>query len=682
MSTSSAKAPYGSWKSPITTDLITGATISFAETRVSNKFVYHSETRPSEGGRSVIVRTALEGGGDGKGKDVFGADWNARSRVHEYGGGAFVVVPDTDDVLFSNLKDGRIWRVARDGTEPVAVTPESTTHRFAAFQPHPLFSTTHPYLLSILEQHQEPSLPSTVQNSLVLINASTGSITSLRSTTDFYSSCFWDPTSKSNKICWIEWDHPSMPWESSRLCVGKVDGLEEAGGRDAKVTGVRTVAGGKDAIGSGETTVGQPTWVGGDLFFLWDKTGYSLLYRWKAGGGGEPELMMDELKYDLSDPDWTFSLSRYTALTPTLLVLTPLIKSLTTLHLLHLPSKKLVPLSYSTQTSTPFVTVDGLRRISDTSFLFVGTTDSSPPALSILDVASGEVTAVKKSSEVDEKEVSKGMFSSAQGLEFDVPTGEGGKMVNLNVLHFAPKNENYSGGVDGELPPAIIRCHGGPTSRSAPGMSWTTAYWTSRGYAVLDVNYGGSSGFGKEYRERLAGQWGIVDVQDSIETVKHCVTKGLIDGKRVAISGGSAGGFTVLGALTKSDVFAAGLCSYGIGDLELLAGDTHKFESQYLFKLVGGTLAEVPQNYYDRSPVHFAEKITADLLILQGLDDKVVPPGQAQTMVKKIEDAGGKVEAVYYEGEGHGFRKSENIKDSIETSRRALERTFGIEVAA
>lgn len=168
----------------------------------------------------------------------------------------------------------------------------------------------------------------------------------------------------------------------------------------------------------------------------------------------------------LAGLDWTFSLSRYTALTPTLLVLTPLIKSLTTLHLLHLPSKKLVPLSYSTQTSTPFVTVDGLRRISDTSFLFVGTTDSSPPALSILDVASGEVTAVKKSSEVDEKEVSKGMFSSAQGLEFDVPTGEGGKMVNLNVLHFAPKNENYSGGVDGELPPAIIRCHGGPVSSS------------------------------------------------------------------------------------------------------------------------------------------------------------------------------------------------------------------------
>lgn len=310
--------------------------------------------------------------------------------------------------------------------------------------------------------------------------------------------------------------------------------------------------------------------------------------------------------------DWLLDSSRYVLLSTIYALITPSIKSTTVPHLLNLRTKT------STQITNPYVVLDDLRLLSPTSVLFVGTSHSAPSALTTLTLpASYSVEkpedvvfqTIKASSKVDEKVVPVGMFSQGKGLEFDVP-GEGkdkGKMVNLNVVFYPPKHSGYAGGDDGEKPPVVVSAHGGPTSQSLPGHSWRIQYYTSRGYAFLDVNYGGSSGYGREYmsvytpsgqrimadwcacicliRKRLQGNWGIVDVSDTIEAVKHCSKEGLVDGKRVAIIGGSAGGYTVLSALTKSDVFAVGVSSYGIGDLKLLADGTHKFESQYLFKL-------------------------------------------------------------------------------------------------
>ncbi|CDZ97872.1 Dipeptidyl aminopeptidase [Phaffia rhodozyma] len=664
----SIKAPFGSWDSPISADLITQSAISFGEIASSLKYTYHTEGRASEGGREVIVRTPLKDSLEEKAEDVYGPEFNARSRVHEYGGGAFHVIKETDEVFFINFSDSRVYSV-KPGGSPTPITKDLKNTRYSSLKPHPLFSTTHPYLLAIQEVHEDPVDVSKVYNSLALIDVRSGETKVLQSGADFYSSPRWAPDGVS--ICWILWNHPNMPWEDTQLWTGQIEGLGEVG---AKVINSKRITSGE------ETAVSQPTFSedGKWLYFVWDKTGFSILYRVKAGSDEKPELAMEKIKSDIVSPAWRLDSSRYVLLSDKYALITPSIKSIMVPHLLDLITKTSTPIP------SPFVVFSEIRRISSTSVLLVGLSATKPSRLAILtfptsyDVPGVKFTTVKSSAVVDEKVIPPGTFSEGKGLEFDIP-GAGndeGKTVNLNVLFYPPKNARYAGGNDGEKPPAIVSIHGGPTSQSLPGHQWRIQYYTSRGFAFVDVNYGGSSGYGRDYINRLRGNWGVVDVSDTIEAVKACTAQGLIDGKRVAIIGGSAGGFTVLAALTKSDVFAVGISSYGIGDIKLLADGTHKFESQYLFKLVGGTPEEIPEIYHDRSPAYHAQNIKASLLLLQGLDDKVVPPEQAQDMARRVEAAGGKVEAVYYEGEGHGFRQAKNIKDSLERSLSHMRRAF------
>ncbi|KAG8979599.1 hypothetical protein FRB90_008056, partial [Tulasnella sp. 427] len=377
---------------------------------------------------------------------------------------------------------------------------------------------------------------------------------------------------------------------------------------------------------------------------------------------------------DFAEPAWLLGASRWTALDENTVLVSPTTNGDASLALLRINSGEFKEIR------SPYVNVGAVHGVTSRSAIFVGVTDDTPSALIKIELPESDVSATGsidnavfetlKATSSAAASISSALFPKHQSIALDIP----GSGAPLHVMYFPPTNPDYSGGNDGERPPCVLNIHGGPTSRVAPGLSWTATYFTSRGWAWVDVNYGGSSGYGREYRERLRGNWGVVDVQDSVTAAEQLSAQGLIDGKRVAIRGGSAGGYTVLAAVvTHPLAFTVATSSYGISDLALLASDTHKFESRYLEKLIGGTLKEVPEVYRERSPVFHADKIRAPLLILQGSIDAVVPPDQAEAMVKQIKERHGKVEYIVFEGEGHGWRKAENIKRALE----AEERCFG-----
>ncbi|KAL8281235.1 hypothetical protein RQP46_006269 [Phenoliferia psychrophenolica] len=640
--------PFGSWKSPVTTDLVLSESIGLSDALSSGSKLVWLEQRPSEGGRNALVSKI-----NGRVEEVIpDQKWNARSRVHEYGGGSFTIAGDK--IVFSAV-EGPVYSVAQLASgawdTPTQISPKSDVYRYADFAPHP---TTPSLILAILEDHTIDE-PSKVVNSLILLDSTSSTIHPIAAGTDFYSSPRWSPS--GSQICWIQWAHPDMPWEGSELWVATYANKGVVAGSQRHLAGVK----------AGVESVSQPRWATIDgketLVFLSDKTGFYELYHWSEGK--QVELLTKPSGNDVGGPDWVFGQSTHASLSPSHWISTG-------------PSGTLSLLSLSTLTSTllptPYASISSLTVLSPTSILVVASPSVAPQVLSILtldlesNTVSEEIVKSSSGASVDKDFISK-------GENFAFKDKEGGEAYGV---WYGPTNKRCVG-VEGEKPPVVFSCHGGPTSAAKPGLSWIVQYFTSRGFAWVDVNYGGSTGFGRAYRKRLDKNWGIVDVQDTIAAVEHLVKEGKVDEKRVAITGGSAGGFTVLAALCAGDVFSAGTSSYGISDLNLLAGDTHKFESQYLFNLLGGTPSEVPKVYHDRSPIHHAASITAPLLILQGTEDRVVPPAQATKMADTIRGAGGKAELVMFEGEGHGFRKLESKKKAYETELRFYRETFGIE---
>ncbi|KAG8892289.1 hypothetical protein FRB99_002818, partial [Tulasnella sp. 403] len=637
-----SNAPFGTWKSPIMADLITQKTISISGIQVDpvSGTIYHAESRPSEAGRTALVNSKL-------GQEILQKEYNVRSSVHEYGGTAFTV---RGNVVFTDFNTKRLYVITSDGTTK-AVSPENHNHRFADFDIHPI--DTH-WIATVLEDHTKPA-PCDVVNSIALVNTETQAVTTIASGADFYSTPRFSPDGKH--ISWIQWYHPNMPWEGSLLYLADFNGGE--------VTNVKNIAGKRD-----DESINQAFWVTPEtLVYLTDVSGFYNPWKHDVPSQSSAPILKQPVPLEYADPAWFLGASRWAAMDSNTLIVSPTDNGVASVSLIDIATGKRSPIV------TPYVSISFLRSINDREAVLVGVTDDTPAALihltlpasaSTLAQAGESITpglqVLKETSSLPST-ISSAYFPTHQALALSIPpSGE-----PLHVLYFPPTNPEYAGGEGNELPPCVVNIHGGPTARAVPGLSWLSTYFTSRGWAWVDVNYGGSSGFGKKYRDRLRGNWGIVDVEDSVAAVEQLGARGLVDPKRAAIRGGSAGGYTVLAAIvTHPDAFGAATSSYGISDLAGLAAETHKFESRYLERLIGGTLEEIPEVYKERSPLFHANKIKSPLLILQGAEDKVVPPSQAEAIVQEVKANNGTVEYVIFEGEGHGWRMAQNIKLALE----------------
>jgi dipeptidyl aminopeptidase/acylaminoacyl peptidase len=623
--------PYGAWKSPITADLIVKGTISLGQITLDGSDLYWLEGRPTEGGRMVIVRRAPGGAA----ADVLPAPYNARSRVHEYGGGSYTVA--RGQVYFVNFTDQRIYRVSGKD-EPRPLTPEAAW-RYADLQ----VDARRERLVCVGEDHTQSDQEAV--NSLVSVPLDGGEPSLLESGRDFYASPRLSPD--GTRLSWLSWDHPNMPWDGTDLWVAEF-------GPDGLLTSKTMIAGGI------RESIFQPEWSPeGDLYFVSDRTGWWNLYRWN--GRAIDPLM--ELEAEFGRPLWVFGMSNYGFLEGGRVACTYTRACSWHLGVLDVRKQSLEPLE------TPYSSITDLRASGEQMVLIAGS-PSEPFSVLRVEPHSGDWQVLKRSSSL---EIDPGYISQPRPIEFPTSGGE-----TAHGLYYPPVNRDFAAPA-GEKPPLIVFSHGGPTSTTDTSLKPGIQYWTSRGFSVLDVNYGGSTGYGRPYRERLAENWGVVDVDDCTNGAQYLVQQGLVDGNRLAIRGGSAGGFTTLSALTFRDVFKAGASHFGVSDLEALATDTHKFESRYLDKMVG-SYPDRKDVYWARSPLHHLEKLTTPVIFFQGLDDRVVPPSQAERMVSALRDRGVPVAYLAFAGEGHGFRKAENIQRTLEAELYFYQRIFGIPV--
>ncbi len=626
-------APYGTWKSPITSDLIVAGTIGLGQVRLDGGDVYWNEARPTEAGRNVIVRLTA----DGTSSDVTPSPFNVRTRVHEYGGGAYLVHQGT--VYFSNFKDQRLYR-HQPGEEPVAITPE-IAWRYA----DGVIEPTRDRLICVREDHTGEG---EAVNTIVSIDVTgSGEQTVLVSGHDFYASPQCSPD--GSQLAWFCWNHPNMPWDGTELWVAPVlpDGTL---GESQKIAGGLT------------ESICQPRWApDGTLYFVSDRTNWWNLYRWQPGHEVELFYGMDA---EFGSPHWIFGQSDYDFISANQLICTYRQAGLSYLAMLDTVTKQLTPIEL------PYTDIGGIHA-TPTTVVFSAGSASEPGAILRLDLASQQVEVLRRSSSMD---IDPGYLSTPRAITF--PTENG---LAAYGIFYPPQNKDFAAPA-GERPPLLVKSHGGPTAATSTAFNPRIQYWTSRGFAVLDVNYGGSTGYGREYRDRLKGQWGIVDVDDCANGAKYLATIGEVDGDRLVIDGGSAGGYTTLCALTFRDTFKAGASLYGVSDLEALATDTHKFEARYLDSLIG-PYPERRDLYMERSPIHACDRLNCPVIFFQGDEDKVVPPNQAEMMVNALRAKGLPVAYVLYKGEQHGFRQAANIKRTMDGEFYFYARIFGFQMA-
>jgi dipeptidyl aminopeptidase/acylaminoacyl peptidase len=626
-------APFGSWKSPITSDLIVSDMIGLGQIVLDGEDIYWYEVRPSEGGRYVIVRRTP----DGEISDVNPAPYNARTRVHEYGGGSYTVSEGV--IYFTNYTDQRIYRQTPGG-EPQALTPEGKL-RYADLH----VDKSRRSIICVVEDHTKEGEEAI--NSLARLDLESGQIVqTLAAGNNFYASP--DISPDGSKLAWMTWNHPNMPWDGTELWIGVF-------AENGEVENAQLVAGGV------RESIFQPLWSpDGVLYFVSDRNGWWNLYR-LSGSSVEPVV---EMKAEFGEPQWLFGTTTYGFLSAdqVLCVYTQNGHS-------HLASIDTATCRLNT-IDTPYT---DLWNVKAGKGKFVGATGhpSQPSALRVLDIASGKWETLRSSSGV---KVDPGYISIPESIEF--PTENG---LTAYGIYYPPQNKDFSG-PQGKKPPLLVKSHGGPTGATTSAFNLSIQYWTSRGIAVLDVNYGGSTGYGREYRTRLNGNWGIVDVQDCANGARYLVQRGDVDGDRLMITGGSAGGYTTLCALTFTDTFKAGASYYGIGDLEPFVYDTHKFESRYLDSLVG-PYPEKKALYEQRSAIKHTHLLNCPIIFFQGLEDKIVPPNQSETMFQAVRDKGLPTAYLAFEGEQHGFRKAENIKRSLDGELYFYARVFGFELA-
>jgi dipeptidyl aminopeptidase/acylaminoacyl peptidase len=629
-------APHGSWSSPITSDMIVASSIGLGEILLDAGDVYWLEARPQEGGRSVLVRRAA----DGTVADVTpplsqhpAHPFSVRTRVHEYGGGAYLVTAGT--VYFSNDADQRLYRQS-PGAMPRPITAAPARPRGLRYA-DAVADAGRRRLIAIREDHTTDAAQPV--NAIVEIPVGGGQPRVLRAGRDFYAAPRLDPDGR--RLAWLEWDHPNMPWIGCELWLGDLSG-------DGSIGNGRRIAGGDDE------SVFQPEWSPeGVLYFVSDRTQEALRERWwnlfrVVGDTIEPVW---PLAAEFGRPQWAFRMSTYAFDGPRRLVCSYVEDGVHRLGLVDLAALTATPIA------VPHQDISAVRAAGGRVY-FRGGSPTSPPEIVALDLADRRLTTLRLST-TQNIEAYRGFISAPEPITFDTDNG-----LEAYGLFYPPRNVDFAA-PPGDLPPLIVHCHGGPTGAASTTLSWSTQYWTSRGFAVLDVNYGGSTGFGRAFRLRLQGNWGIVDVADCVNGARYLADRHRVDRQRWAISGGSAGGFTTLAALTFRNDFKTGVSYYGVSDLERLAQDTHKFESRYLDGLIG-PYPNRRDLYLARSPIHSARLLSVPVAFFQGAEDRVVPPQQAEAMVAALRRRGIPCLYLLFDGEQHGFRRSDNIKRALD----------------
>jgi dipeptidyl aminopeptidase/acylaminoacyl peptidase len=626
-----AIAPFGSWKSPITSDLIVAQAISLSEVRLAEGAIYWLEGRPQEQGRFAVVRATA----DGAATDLTPRPFNVRTRVHEYGGGAWTVADG--DIYFSNFADGRLYRQL-SGAAPEPMTPAAPDGRQWRFADG-IVDRRRNRWIGVREEHTAGShLP---ENTIVAVDLRHPDQPPriLAGGHDFVSSPRLSPD--GSNLLWLAWDFPNMPWNGTTLWVADI--------RDDGTPGPpRTIAGGPTE------SVFQPEWSpdGARLTFVSDRSGWWNLCACDGAAGNVTPLAPRQAEFGV--PQWVFGLSTYAFAGNDRIVCTYQEAGLGHLAVLDLTGRTL------REIETPFTEFGSLRADGDTIVFRAGAPDR-PGAIVTLDLKTGAHRILKTTTGLIDDPALRlpAYLSKADSIAFPTSGGD-----TAHALFYPPHNPDYAAPA-GDKPPLLVKCHGGPTSAASSSLSLGTQYWTSRGIAVLDVNYRGSTGFGRAYRDKLAGTWGIVDVDDAIAGARFLIARGVVDDKRIVISGGSAGGYTTLAALVLHDFFAGGASYYGVSDIAALARDTHKFESRYLDWLIGPWPA-AEALYRDRSPLTHADRLGKPVIFFQGDEDAIVPPNQTEMMVEALRRRGIPVGYFLFTGEQHGFRKSENIKRALD----------------
>ncbi len=624
------EAPYGSWASPIRVEDLVADVVRLAEPWVDGDDVYWIEGRPAEAGRRVLVRRAA----DGATADLTPPPFDVRTRIHEYGGGSYVVAGGT--VVFSNLADGRLYRLDPGVETPVPITPDGP-FRYGDLR----FDATRRRFLAVREEHLATGQPIAAIVDVALDGDREPSV--LVEGPDFLAAP--RPSPDGSVLAWLEWDHPDMPWDATRL-------------RTAPFAADGTLELADLAAGGPEESIVQPEWSSdGVLHLISDRSGWWNLYRLLDG----PRLeSLAPAEAEFADPAWIFDRSSYGFLPDGSIV--AVARAGGHDRLVHIQPGLLVG-----EVESTFTEFDGLRVGEGTVVALVGSPDEAA-MVATFDPATLALSGVLRRSSTMAPDPA--ILPHPESIEFPSTDGR-----TAHALFYPPSNAGFVAPA-GERPPLVVLSHGGPTSNASSALDLSLAFLTSRGVAVVDVDYAGSTGYGRAYRDSLRGQWGIADVDDCVAAARYLADRGDVDGERMAIQGGSAGGFTTLAALAFRDVFAAGISLFGVGDLETLARDTHKFESRYLDRLVG-PYPEAAATYRQRSPVHYLDEITCPVLVLQGLDDMVVPPEQAEAVADALAANGVPYAYIAFEGEGHGFRGATAIRRSLEAQLAFLGAVFG-----
>ena len=630
-------AAYGSWRSPFPIELLVAGKVGLLESRFDSdaKSIVWLESRPEEDGRQVLVRWTPDGKGGGTARDISPAGMNVRDRVHEYGGASYLVAGEL--VIVSDFATGRLHRVAEDRTsEPL--TPDGP-FRYADYE----LDEARGRVVAVREDH---SGSGEAVNTLVTIALDgSGEVEVLTQGRTFYSSPRLSPD--GSQLAFLAWDHPNLPWDGTELFVAPV-------APDGPLGEPHCVA------GSAADWIAQPVWSpSGVLHFVAEPEGWMNIQR-VVDGRAEP---VTRLEAEFAFPDWVFGLRNYAFAPDGTIYAIGRSDGADRLYRIP-PGGKPEPLD------VPFTEMGEVDVAGDRAVL-MGAGPRTFNGIVVVNLGDGSHETIRRSSpaEVEPEEI-----AVPESVEF--PTTGG---LTAHGFFYRPTNTAFEGPA-GELPPLIVTSHGGPTAPAFGGLFISTQLFTSRGFAVLDVDYGGSTGYGKEYRKRLEGEWGVVDVDDCVNGAKWLAERGDVDGERLSIRGGSASGYTTLSALAFRDVFAAGVSYFGIGDLLAFAKETHKFESRYLDRLLG-PLPAATEIYRERSPNNYAHQITAAVLILQGLEDRVVPPAEAERIVDALWERRIPHAYVPFEGEDHGFRKAESLIRSFEAELSFLAQVFGFEPA-